>query len=231
MSTIIAVVITLVVVAPITWISAVKHRKKTYESKVGTAEVKAREIIDEALKTAETKKREALLEAKEESLKTKNELDKETKERRAELQRYERRVLSKEENLDKKAETMERREAGIASREEALNRRNAEVESLYEKGIQELERISGLTSEQAKEYLLRSVEAEVKHDTAKMIKELENKAKEEADKKAKDYVVTAIQRCAADHVAETTVSVVQLPNDEMKGRIIGRQDLIPFVVK
>ena len=215
MSTIIAVVITLVVVAPITWISAVKHRKKTYESKVGTAEVKAREIIDEALKTAETKKREALLEAKEESLKTKNELDKETKERRAELQRYERRVLSKEENLDKKAETMERREAGIASREEALNRRNAEVESLYEKGIQELERISGLTSEQAKEYLLRSVEAEVKHDTAKMIKELENKAK--------DYVVTAIQRCAADHVAETTVSVVQLPNDEMKGRIIGRE--------
>ena len=140
------------------------HRKKTYESKVGTAEIKAREIIDEALKTAETKKREALLEAKEESLKTKNELDKETKERRAELQRYERRVLSKEENLDKKAETMERREAGIASREEALNRRNAEVESLYEKGIQELERISGLTSEQAKEYLLRSVEAEVKHD-------------------------------------------------------------------
>ena len=223
MSTIIAVVITLVVVAPITWISAVNHRKKTYESKVGTAEVKAREIIDEALKTAETKKREALLEAKEESLKTKNELDKETKERRAELQRYERRVLSKEENLDKKAETMERREAGIASREEALNRRNAEVESLYEKGIQELERISGLTSEQAKEYLLRSVEAEVKHDTAKMIKELENKAKEEADKKAKDYVVTAIQRCAADHVAETTVSVVQLPNDEMKGRIIGRE--------
>ena len=186
---------------------------------------KAREIIDEALKTAETKKREALLEAKEESLKTKNELDKETKERRAELQRYERRVLSKEENLDKKTENLERREAGLASREEALNKRNGEVEALYEKGIQELERISGLTSEQAKEYLLRSVEAEVKHDTAKMIKDLENKAKEEADKKAKEYVVTAIQRCAADHVAETTVSVVQLPNDEMKGRIIGREDV------
>ena len=132
-------------------------------------------------------------------------------------------MLSKEENLDKKAENMERREAGLASREEALNKRNSEVEALYEKGIQELERISGLTSEQAKEYLLRSVEAEVKHDTAKMIKDLENKAKEEADKKAKEYVVTAIQRCAADHVAETTVSVVQLPNDEMKGRIIGRE--------
>ena len=223
MSTIIAVVITLCVVAPISWAVATAHRKNAYESKIGTAEEKAREIIDEALKTAETKKREALLEAKEESLKTKNELDKETKERRAELQRYERRVLSKEENLDKKTENLERREAGLASREEALNKRNGEVEALYEKGIQELERISGLTSEQAKEYLLRSVEAEVKHDTAKMIKDLENKAKEEADKKAKEYVVTAIQRCAADHVAETTVSVVQLPNDEMKGRIIGRE--------
>ncbi|WP_367566883.1 ribonuclease Y [Lacrimispora sp.] len=212
-----------VVVAFITWSAAIAYRKNTYESKIGTAEEKSREIIDEALKTAETKKREALLEAKEESLKTKNELEKETRERRAELQRYERRVLSKEENLDKKSEVMEKREAGLAAREEALSKRNAEVESLYEKGIQELEKISGLTSEQAKEYLLKSVEDDVKHDTAKLIKELDNKAKEEADKKAKEYVVTAIQRCAADHVAETTVSVVQLPNDEMKGRIIGRE--------
>ena len=175
------------------------------------------------MKTAETKKREALLEAKEESLKTKNELEKETKERRAELQKYERRVLSKEENLDKKSEAMEKKEASLAAREEKLSKKTAEVEALYEKGIQELEKISGLTSEQAKEFLLKSVEEDVKHDTAKMIKELEAKAKEEADKKAKDYVVTAIQRCAADHVAETTVSVVQLPNDEMKGRIIGRE--------
>lgn len=212
-----------VVVALITWSATTAYRKNTYERKIGSAEEKSREIIDEALKTAETKKREALLEAKEESLKTKNELEKETRERRAELQRYERRVLSKEENLDKKSETMEKREAGLAAREEALNKRNAEVESLYEKGIQELEKISGLTSEQAKEYLLKSVENDVKHDTAKLIKELDNKAKEEADKKAKEYVVTAIQRCAADHVAETTVSVVQLPNDEMKGRIIGRE--------
>lgn len=212
-----------VVVAFISWSAAIAYRKNTYERKIGSAEEKSREIIDEALKTAETKKREALLEAKEESLKTKNELEKETRERRAELQRYERRVLSKEENLDKKSETMEKREAGLAAREEALNKRNAEVESLYEKGIQELEKISGLTSEQAKEYLLKSVEDDVKHDTAKLIKELDNKAKEEADKKAKEYVVTAIQRCAADHVAETTVSVVQLPNDEMKGRIIGRE--------
>lgn len=222
-TTVLVVILASIVVAFIAWSAAISYRKNTYESKMGSAEEKSREIIDEALKTAETKKREALLEAKEESLKTKNELEKETRERRAELQRYERRVLSKEENLDKKSETMEKREAGLAAREDGLNKRNAEVESLYEKGIQELEKISGLTSEQAKEYLLKSVEDDVKHDTAKLIKELDNKAKEEADKKAKEYVVTAIQRCAADHVAETTVSVVQLPNDEMKGRIIGRE--------
>ncbi|EXG83488.1 ribonuclease Y [Clostridium sp. ASBs410] len=222
MAILIAIVVS-VVVAFIAWSAAITYRKNAYESKIGTAEEKSREIIDEALKTAETKKREALLEAKEESLKTKNELEKETRERRAELQRYERRVLSKEENLDKKSEVMEKREAGLAAREDALNKRNTEVESLYEKGIQELEKISGLTSEQAKEYLLKSVEDDVKHDTAKLIKELDNKAKEEAEKKAREYVVTAIQRCAADHVAETTVSVVQLPNDEMKGRIIGRE--------
>ena len=220
---VIAVIVAIIIVAPITWIFAVSHQKKTYENTIGSAEERSREIIDEALKTAETKKREALLEAKEESLKTKNELEKETKERRAELQKYERRVLSKEENLDKKSEAMEKKEASLAAREEKLSKKTAEVEALYEKGIQELEKISGLTSEQAKEFLLKSVEEDVKHDTAKMIKELEAKAKEEADKKAKDYVVTAIQRCAADHVAETTVSVVQLPNDEMKGRIIGRE--------
>ncbi|MCI8887159.1 MAG: ribonuclease Y [Hungatella sp.] len=221
--TIIAVIATIIIVAPITWVLATAYRKKTYESKIGSAEEKSREIIDEALKTAETKKREALLEAKEESIRTKNELDKETKERRAELQRYERRVLNKEENLDKKSETLERRETSLTAREENLNRKLAEAEELRGMRQQELERISGFTSEQAKEYLLKSVEDDVKHDTAKMIKEMENKAREEADKKAKEYVVTAIQRCAADHVAETTVSVVQLPNDEMKGRIIGRE--------
>lgn len=223
MSPVIAACITGVIVAVITWVVATQYRIKAYESKIGSAEEKSREIIDEALKVAETKKREALLEAKEESLKTKNELEKETKERRAELQRYERRVLSKEENVEKKADALEKREAGLLAREDSLGKRSAEVDSLYEKGIQELEKISGLTSEQAKEYLLKSVEEDVKHDTAKLIKELENKAKEEADKKAKDYIVTAIQRCAADHVAETTVSVVQLPNDEMKGHIIGRE--------
>ena len=199
------------------------YERKQYDSKVGSAEEKAREIIDEALKTAETKKREALLEAKEESLKTKNELEKETKERRAELQRYEKRVLSKEENVEKKADALEKKEADLVRRENILGERTAEVETQYEQGIQELERISGLTSEQAKEYLLKTVEDEVKHDTAVMVKTLESRAKEEADKKAKEYVVSAIQRCAADHVAETTISVVQLPNDEMKGRIIGRE--------
>ena len=218
-----AVAVTAIIVAPITWFAAVTHRKNAYESKIGSAEEKSREIIDEALKTAETKKREALLEAKEESIRTKNELDKETRERRAELQRYERRVLSKEENLDKKSESLERRESGLAAREESLTKKMTEADELREKRQQELERISGLTSEQAKEYLLKSVEDDVKHDTAKMVKEMETRAKEEADKKAKEYVVTAIQRCAADHVAETTVSVVQLPNDEMKGRIIGRE--------
>ena len=217
---IIAVIIMAII---ITWFAARNYERKQYDCKVGSAEEKSREIIDEALKTAETKKREALLEAKEESLKTKNELEKETKERRAELQRYEKRVLSKEENVEKKADALEKKEADLVRRENILSKRTAEVEAQYEQGIQELERISGLTSEQAKEYLLKSVEEDVKHDTAKLIKELENKAREEADKKARDLVVTAIQRCAADHVAETTVSVVQLPNDEMKGRIIGRE--------
>ena len=181
---IIAVIVTGVIVAPITWFISGKVIQKANDAKIGNANERAREIIDEALKTAETKKREALLEAKEESLKTKNELEKETKERRAELQRYERRVLSKEENLDKKAEAMEKREAGMNVKEEALKRKTAEAEALYEKGMLELEKISGLTSEQAKEYLLRSVEEDVKHDTAKLIKDLEAKAKEEAEKKA-----------------------------------------------
>ena len=219
----ISVVATLCIVFPAAWFLAVAHRKKSYEAKIGSAEEKSREIIDEALKTAETTKREAVLEAKEESIKTKNELEKESKERRAEIQRYEKRILSKEAALDKKAEQMERKEGSLAKREEELAKMREDVAKLNEQRVQELERISGLTSEQAKEYLLKTVEEEVKIDTAKMVKELESRAKEEASKKAKEYVVTAIQKCAADHVAETTISVVQLPNDEMKGRIIGRE--------
>lgn len=220
---IIAVVITSVIVAPLVWKLAIANRIKSYEEKVGSAEEKAREIIDEAIKTAETKKREALLEAKEEALKNKNEIEKETKERRAELQRYEKRVLTKEETLDRKTEALEKKESKLAAKEAALDREKEDVEELHAKRLTELERISGLTSEQAKDYILKTVEDEVKHETAIMIKEMESRAKEEADKKAKDFVVTAIQKCAADHVAETTISVVQLPNDEMKGRIIGRE--------
>ncbi len=220
---VVAIVVTLVIAVPAAALIATSYQKKMVEAKLGNADEKAREIIDEALKAAETKKRESLLEVKEESIRTKNELDKEIKERRAEAQRYERRVQQKEENIDKKADAIEKKEASLAEKEEALARQREEISKLSEQRLQELERISGLTSEQAKDYLLKIVEDEVKHETAVMVKEMESRAKEEADKKAKEYVVTAIQKCAADHVSETTISVVQLPNDEMKGRIIGRE--------
>ena len=224
MGILIAVVIALIIAtAVISHFLTVSNLKKNAESKIGNAENKAREIIDDAVKTAEAKKKESLLEIKEESIKNKNELERESKERRSELQRYEKRVLSKEEALDKRSEAIEKREASFTAKEEQLKQREKKVDELSQQRVQELERISGLTSEQAKDYLLKTVEDDVKHDTAKMIKELENQAKEEADKKAKECVVTAIQRCAADHVAETTISVVQLPSDEMKGRIIGRE--------
>ena len=227
MQGIIAVVITAVIVAVVTAFIAVfatkTHIQKVSDEKIGSAEERARTIIDDAVKAAEEKKRESLLEIKEESIRTKNELDREIKDRRAEIQRNERRVVQKEENLDKKLEAVEKKEARFAAKEEEIRRQMAEVSRLNEERVQELERISGLTSEQAKEYLLKTVEEDVKLDTAKLIKESEAKAKEEAGKKAKEYVVTAIQKCAADHVSETTISVVQLPNDEMKGRIIGRE--------
>lgn len=220
---IISVVVTLIIAVPITYFATVAYRKQVAESKIGSAEEKAREIIDDAVKTAENKKRESMLEIKEESIRSKNELDKEIKERRNEIQRNERRVIQKEEHLDKKLEAIEKREAGFAAKEEEINRQKTEVAELHAKRVQELERISGLTSEQAKDYLLKMIEDDVKLDTAKLIKEMDIKAKEEAGKKAREYIVTAIQKCAADHVSETTISVVQLPNDEMKGRIIGRE--------
>ena len=223
LETIIAIVVTLLVVAPVTFLLTSNYRQKVYEAKVGSAEEKARQIIDDAVKAAEAKKREALLEVKEETIRSKGEIDKEIKERRAELQRSERRIAQKEESIERKMDAIETRELNFVAKEEEIKRQKAEVSKLNEERVQELERISGLTSEQAKDYLLKTVEEEVKHDTAKLIKELESKAKEEAKMKAKDYIVTAIQKCAADHVAETTISVVQLPNDEMKGRIIGRE--------
>ena len=220
---IVAVAVALLIAVPITCKVAVNNKAKKDAEVVGTAEDRARSIIDEALKTAETKKREALLEVKEESLRTKNELEKETKERRSELQKYERRVLSKEESVDKKADAVEKREADCTAKVAELQKREKKVDELEQKGVQELERISGLTSEQAKDELLRSVEDDVKVDVARLYKELESRAKEDAGKKAKEYVVNAIQKCAVDHVSETTISVVQLPSDEMKGRIIGRE--------
>ena len=223
LSYVIAVAVTLVISIPVTFAVTSAYRKKETETKIGNAEDKAREIIDDAVKTAESKKREGLLEVKEESIRAKNELDKEIKERRSEVQRYERRVQQKEENVDKKSDAIEKKESVLAAREEEIAKQKEEIAKLNEQRVQELERISGLTSEQAKDYLLKIVEDEVKHESAVMIKEMESRAKEEADKKAKEYVVNAIQRCAADHVSETTISVVQLPNDEMKGRIIGRE--------
>ena len=222
-SVIVAVVVALLIAVPVTCKVAVNNKAKKDAEVVGTAEDRARSIIDEALKTAETKKREALLEVKEESLRTKNELEKETKERRNELQKFERRVLAKEESVDKKADAVEKRETECTAKAAELQKREKKVEELEQRGVQELERISGLTSEQAKDELLKTVEDDVKVDVARLYKELESRAKEDAAKKAREYVVNAIQKCAVDHVAETTISVVQLPSDEMKGRIIGRE--------
>lgn len=211
------------ILAAVVVIAINNKRVKENNAKIGNADAKAREIIDEALREAESKKRESLLEIKEESIRTKNDLDREIKERRAEIQRNERRIQQKEENIDRKTESIERKEASLAAKEESLAKEKEQIAKLNEERLQELERISGLTSEQAKEHLLKIVEDDVKLESAKLIKDMETRVKEEADKKAKDYIVGAIQKCAADHVSEATISVVQLPNDEMKGRIIGRE--------
>ena len=194
-----------------------------YEQKVGSAETRARSIIDDAVKTAETKKREALLEAKEESIRNKAEFEKEQRERRKELQQQEQRLVKREENAERLQAELSKKDKELNTKDNTLNRKAEEIRQKHLEVVAELERISGLTADQAKEELLNSVREDIKLDTARIIKEYDNIAKEEADKKAKDYIVTAIQRCAADHVAESTVSVVQLPNDDMKGRIIGRE--------
>ena len=220
--TILAVVITLVVCA-LVGVALFSKYKKDLVQAIGDAENAARKYQDEAILEVKAKERESKLALQEESIRMKNELDKEIKERRSEIQHSERRLQQKEASIDKKADSIEKKEANLTAREAELNKQKEEISKLNEQRVQELERISGLTSEQAKDYLLKIVEDEVKHETAVMIKEMESRAKEEADKKAKEYVVTAIQKCAADHVSETTISVVQLPNDEMKGRIIGRE--------
>lgn len=220
---IIAIIATLVIAVPVSAYVANTRSKKAMEITIGNAEDKAREIIDEAIKAADAKKREASLEVKEETIKARHDFEKETKERRAELQKYEQRVLSKEETVEKKATVLERKEQSLTAKEKNIDTEKAQLHELQAKHLQELERISGLTSDQAKEQLLSAVKEDVKHETAMYVKEMETRAKEDARKKAKEYVVTAIQKCAVDHVAETTISLVQLPNDEMKGRIIGRE--------
>ena len=220
---IIAIIATLVIAVPVSAYVANTRSKKAMEITIGNAEDKAREIIDEAIKAADAKKREASLEVKEETIKARHDFEKETKERRAELQKYQQRVLSKEETVEKKATVLERKEQSLTAKEKNIDTEKAQLQELQAKHLQELERISGLTSDQAKEQLLSAVKEDVKHETAMYVKEMETRAKEDARKKAKEYVVTAIQKCAVDHVAETTISLVQLPNDEMKGRIIGRE--------
>ncbi len=212
-----------VIVGVVMFFVGSNHRKKIAEATIGSAEDQAKKIIKDAEKAAEGKKREVLLEAKEENHKLRQELEKEIKERRAEIQRQERRIQQKEENLDKKTDSIEKKEEQLADRNKQLDAKFAEVDGIKEKQTALLEKISGYTAEEARQELLRSIESEAKHEAAMMIKDIEDKAKEEAETKAREIIGGAIQRCAADHAAETTVSVVALPNDEMKGRIIGRE--------
>ncbi|MBR6906762.1 MAG: ribonuclease Y [Selenomonadaceae bacterium] len=198
-------------------------RKQTAEAQIGSAEEEARRIVADAETKGETKKKEAMLEAKEEIHRMRQELDRDTKERRGEIQRQERRIVQKEENLDRKLESLEKKENSLSRKEARLDQAQAEINSLHEKQKEELERISSLTADEAKTMLMEEAEAELKHEKAMKIKEYEQQIKDESDKKAREILSLAIQRCAADHVAETTVSVVALPNDEMKGRIIGRE--------
>ena len=219
----IVVILVLLAALPITWRAAIANKTKQDAIKIGTAEEKARSIIDEAIKTAETKKREALLEVKEQSLAAKNEVDREIKDRRAEISKQERRIQSKEDALDRKTDAMEKREADFAAKETELKKKQKKVDQLYDEAMAELQKVSGMTTDEAKEYLYKKVQDDVKVDVAKLYRELVEQAKTDADKKAKEIVVNSIQRCAVDHVSESTISVVQLPNDEMKGRIIGRE--------
>lgn len=198
----------------------IRYRKRVAEKEISSAEEEATRIINEAIKSSESKKREALVEAKEEILKSRSEYEKEVKERRADLQKQERRLQQKEENLDHKMDAIEKKEEALAAKHAAADKANEEIQIIKRSQTEMLERISGFTADQAKDYLIAQVESEVTHETALKIKEIEARAKDEADSRAREIVATAIQRCAADHVAEITVSVVPLPNDEMKGRIM-----------
>ena len=215
--------ISAVVLCAVFFAAGILYRKKVAEKQIGSAEEEAKRIINEAIKGGENKKREMLLEAKEEIHKSRSEYEREVKERRAEVSKQERRLQQKEEALDKKIDLHEKKEDELAKRIAAIDKKQEEVESLKRSQMEVLEKISGLTQEEAKAYILKGVEENVRHETAMKIKEIEAQMKEEADQTAREIIATAIQRCAADHAAETTVSVVPLPNDEMKGRIIGRE--------
>lgn len=221
--TVIAAVVAIVVGLAGGFFAGSYHRKKVAEAAIGSAEEEAKRIVDDAYKAAQNKKKEVLLEAKDEVHKARLEADKEIKERRNEISRQERRIQQKEENLDKKTETLEKKDEKLNEKMKELDTQKESLEKVREKQLEELERISGLSVEDAKQFLLKNVESEVRHEAAMMIRDIESQAKEEAEKKAKNIIGLAIQKCAADHVAETTVSVVSLPNDEMKGRIIGRE--------
>ena len=223
MSPIIAALIGLVVGGVICFPLGIRYRKNVSEKEISSAEEEGTRIINEAIKSAETKKKEALLEAKEEILKNRSEYEKEVKERRADLQRQENRLQQKEENLDRKTEAIEKKEESLAQKHAAVDKENEEIKAIKRSQTEMLEKISGFTAEEAKDYLIAQVEAEVTHETALKIKEVESRMKEECEARAREVVAQAIQRCAADQVAEITVSVVPLPNDEMKGRIIGRE--------
>ncbi|OUM96909.1 MAG: ribonuclease Y [Thermobacillus sp. ZCTH02-B1] len=198
-------------------------RKSIAEAKIASAEKAAEQILENARKEADALKKETILEAKDEVHRIRAEAERETRERRNELQRLERRLQQKEESLDRKLEALERKEEQLANKEKRIEETQEQIDALYRQQVQELERISNLTSEEARQIILSNVEKEIRHETAQLIKDIEQQAREEAEKKAKNIIALAIQRCAADHVAETTVSVVALPNEEMKGRIIGRE--------
>ena len=215
--------IALVVIGVVCFFIGITYRKKVAEKEIGSAEEEARRIINESIKGGENKKREMLLEAKEEIHKSRTEYEKEVKERRSEIQKQERRLQQKEESLDKKLDLHEKKEEELAKKAVSIQNQQEEVASLKRSQMEMLEKISGLTQEEAKAYILKGVEADVRHETAVKIKEIEQQYKDDVDALAREIITTAIQRCAADHVAEATVSVVPLPNDEMKGRIIGRE--------
>ena len=212
-----------VVAAVIFFLLGIRYRKSVAEREISSAEEEATRIINEAIKSSENKKREALLEAKEEILKNRSEYEREVKERRADLQKQERRLQQKEENLDHKMDSIEKKEEALTAKHAAADKAAEEIKNIKHSQMEMLERISGFTADEAKDYLIAQVESDVTHETAIKIKEIEARAKEEADQRAREIVATAIQRCAADHVAEVTGSVGPLPNDEMKGRIIGRE--------